>query len=271
MTIPILGVGMPSRGCDWPEGFYCVADPIEECDPDRASRWAVTGSTVLLTYHELNWRMVIAGELPMSLRAGSVIRCENAVVKRQGSSLQSRSWRCSPRRLLQSQGFSKLHPFPRIIGAGTQDVPYAAVSCTTKADCAAVGPGLEFRGVTGGVPTVISKTGDIWGTRSRLKLPSKGSAEGSTLSGVFCTGPGDCETVGSMTVDGSDEPLTATESSGVWQVASTANLPKGATGGGFQSVWCASAGNCVAVGPFGSANGDSTFASTEVAGAGDPR
>ena len=96
------------------------------------------------------------------------------------------------------------------------------------------------------------------------------------LRSISCTSPGDCVGVGGYgDTNGDDDyqALYATESAGVWGTAQRLSLPDGAnatpTGqrAFLASVSCPSAGNCVAVGSFADAAGDSqAMIATDTAG-----
>jgi hypothetical protein len=64
-----------------------------------------------------------------------------------------------------------------------------------------------------------------------------------SLAGVSCVDPIDCTAVGA---DNNGQPFYATESNGVWGVATQLAWPSGS--GSFSAVSCSSNGNCTAVG-----------------------
>lgn len=81
-----------------------------------------------------------------------------------------------------------------------------------------------------------------WGTFNELSNTPDG---GGQLSSVSCTGASDCTAVG---WDSSTQPITVTETNGVW--GAPANLPAAPNGGSgyLFGVSCTGAGDCTAVG-----------------------
>ena len=218
MTTPTLWVGMPSRGCVGGKGSSCSA-PIEECDPDRPSRWGHAEARPWPTYHELNWRMVDSEANCMSLRAGSVIRRENAVVETLRVHHCSRA-RGGARRagLLQSQGFSK---WASVSEDHWRGHPGCAVCSLFLVHYQAGRPAWSWSGIPWSDARRSDRHLRIGGLRAGWRSkspPSKGSAEGFPSG---CSAPVLATARQSVAWDswnGSDAPLTATESSGAREV-----------------------------------------------------
>jgi hypothetical protein len=168
-------------------------------------------------------------------------------------------------------GFTPVQVLPRVLATtAVQDAPYAAVSCPTTGSCTAVGPGgflLDQAVQAAGRPTVLAESGGVWTSRSALPLPSGASAsasKGSTVSDVSCPSPGQCTAVGGYaSSSGFIRTLIETKSSGSW-TPSSVTLPGDVNDEGtFTSLWCASQGNCVALGFYG--GGDTTTINDMVA------
>jgi hypothetical protein len=177
-------------------------------------------------------------------------------------------------------GFASVQVVPRVLATtATQNAPYAAIACPTTNSCTAVGPGgflLDTAVQVAGRPTVISETDGAWTSRSPLPLPAGASsqaAKGSSVSAVSCFAPDDCSAVGGYaTPGGFIRTLVETETSGIW-TPSSVPLPGNANEEGtFTSLWCASQGNCVALGFYGGGNATSIgdMVATESSGSWSP-
>jgi hypothetical protein len=173
-------------------------------------------------------------------------------------------------------GFASIQVVPRVLSTtAIQDAPYAAVSCPAVNSCTAVGPGgflLDAAVEAAGRPTVVTESGAGWTSRSSLPLPqgaASSSSKGSTVSDVSCPSPGQCTAVGGFaTQSGFIRTLVETESSGSW-APSSVPLPGDVNKEGtFTSLWCASKGNCTALGFYGGADSTSIddMVATESAG-----
>ncbi|MGA9315862.1 MAG: hypothetical protein WBV77_14685 [Solirubrobacteraceae bacterium] len=149
-----------------------------------------------------------------------------------------------------------------------------SVACTSRGNCVAVGA-YDDNG-TGQQAMVVVEERGVWGPASKLMLPSNENTspgdQDAGLSSVACTGPGSCVAVGSYAdASGSEQPMIATEASGVWSQASELTLPAGAleTTENFgecgtvscaqyavlSSVACTSPGSCVAAGFYADTTG----------------
>jgi hypothetical protein len=148
-----------------------------------------------------------------------------------------------------------------------------SVACTSQGNCVAVG---AYDDNSPGQQSMVAvETRGIWGPASKLTLPSNADTspgdQDAALNSVVCTSPGSCVAVGSYAdATGSQQPMVATEASGVWSQASELTLPVGApeTSENFAchtencaqyaslaSVTCTSPGSCVAVGLYVDATG----------------
>ena len=101
--------------------------------------------------------------------------------------------------------------------------------------------------------------GQGWGTGIEALLPANAATSrtlGATVSSVSCASVGNCSAVGTyVDNEGNPEGLLLTETAGTWEPGVEAILPYGAVPDAFlslQSISCASAGNCSAVGVYDS-------------------
>ena len=140
---------------------------------------------------------------------------------------------------------------------------FRAISCTGAGECTAVGQeNSDSAGSRGPAAVYATEVEGLWGTTTELSGP--GTSPGQTLSGVSCTGPGDCQAVG---MDGNGLPDFVTETGGSWDSHPTEfTFASGITGGQFAGVSCASAGYCTAVG-YDTNSGATPIVSTEINGA----
>jgi hypothetical protein len=134
---------------------------------------------------------------------------------------------------------------------------FESVSCASPGNCTAVGffeNSDDFRRAF----TMTSTDGE-W----ELARPAEfaegvqgnvsGQGFGTYLRSVSCASPGNCTAVGSFTNrDEINEPFTMTSTNGEWELAQPAQFAEGVQfiNAGFNSVSCASPGNCTAVGSF---------------------
>jgi hypothetical protein len=123
-----------------------------------------------------------------------------------------------------------------------------AVSCASTKSCMAVGDGNN---IASGILTE-KWNGTKWSVAS-APIPS-GSTAGQ-LRGVACTAAKSCIAVGSYYASGTTLPLAEMWNGKKWSLLAAA-APSGATDAYLESVSCASAKNCQAVG----ASGDDTLA-----------
>ena len=136
------------------------------------------------------------------------------------------------------------------------------LSCASAGNCSAVGSYIDRNSVTHAM--VVNEVGGVWKSAQSLALPGSASAyAGASLSGVNCTGAGQCAAVGVFnTMDGRLEALAARVVNGVWQrgqqlamAANASNNPK-VFFYGFGELSCSSAGNCATGGQYRDAQGN---------------
>jgi hypothetical protein len=133
-----------------------------------------------------------------------------------------------------------------------QVVQWGSVSCASARNCAAAGsytaggPGA-FRGL------LLTETDGSWS--AGVEAVTQGPDSNSWLNSVSCASAGNCTAVGAY-VDGSYvvQALLLTETAGTWGPPVEADLPPDNSntelGAELDSVSCASAGSCTAVGLY---------------------
>jgi Fibronectin type III domain len=133
------------------------------------------------------------------------------------------------------------------------DLP--SVSCTSAGNCVAVGYYLDS--ASSDQPLIETETNGVWAVSAPnlTHLPDAGATtEFSILSSVSCVSAGNCTAVGTYYDLSNDEHgLVETETNGTWAPAeaSLAGLSTNSDADAyFNSVSCASAGNCTAVGVY---------------------
>ena len=127
-----------------------------------------------------------------------------------------------------------------------------SVSCATALNCAAIG---TYAGSTGVQDFVVSKKNGTW--RNAIEVPGFGALNkhGALGNGsVSCASPGNCTAAGGYQ-DGSFryQVFVVSETNGTWRKAiEVPGLGTLNAGGGadVESVSCATAGNCAAIGTY---------------------
>jgi Domain of unknown function DUF11 len=147
------------------------------------------------------------------------------------------------------------------------NVSLSSVSCASAGNCTAVGRYEDGSGNAQGL--LLTETSGSWATGVEATLPaSAGSTPNVSLSSVSCASAGNCTAVGRY-FDGSPfQGLLLTETAGSWATGVQATLPPNATPGQsviLNSVSCASAGNCTAVGRYEDSSGFDGLLLTETA------
>ena len=136
------------------------------------------------------------------------------------------------------------------VPAGTTSAALSGVSCTTSADCAAVGAYTQADGTTAGLAELWN--GRAWANVS-VKLPA--GSVGGDLFGVSCSSSKSCVAVGSYgNADGDIVALAASWNGKAW-TASQPSAPAGSLAAALQGASCLSSAACVAVGSYTQANG----------------
>jgi hypothetical protein len=135
-----------------------------------------------------------------------------------------------------------------------------SVSCASPGDCSAVGSYTDTAGHEQGL--LLTERSGTWAPGGEAILPANAAAAppqvAHVLFSVSCASAGNCGAVGAY-IDGSGntQDVLLTETSGTWAPGVEATLPANAaaTPSGdmvpvLDSVSCASAGNCGAVGAY---------------------
>jgi Domain of unknown function DUF11 len=148
------------------------------------------------------------------------------------------------------------------------NVSLGSVSCASAGNCTAVGRYADSSAYAQGL--LLTDTSGSWATGVEATLPANaGSNPNVSLSSVSCASAGNCTAVGRY-FDGSPfQGLLLTETAGSWGTGIEAALPANATAGQsviLNSVSCASAGNCAAVGRYEDSSGFDGLLLTETAG-----
>src|SRR5438128_1459341 len=127
-----------------------------------------------------------------------------------------------------------------------------SASCASAGNCGAVGGYNDGSGNVHGL--LLTETAGTWAAGLEASLPANaGSGPDVVLCSASCASAGNCGAVGHYRdSSGHTQGLLLTETAGTW-LAVEAMLPAGASSGpgvSPNSVSCASAGNCSAVGTY---------------------
>jgi hypothetical protein len=129
--------------------------------------------------------------------------------------------------------------------AGATASGLAGVSCTSRADCTAVGAYTNSAGVR--VTLADHWNGTSWTVQS---TPNPAAAKESVLSGVSCTSSTACTAVGHYRISAGVNVMLAERWNGTsWTVQSTPS-PADGTGSSLFGVSCTSSTACTAVGNY---------------------
>ncbi len=136
-----------------------------------------------------------------------------------------------------------------------------SVSCASAGNCTAVGSYFDSSGREQGV--VFTETSGTWATGVEPSLPANaGTNPSGSVYSVSCASAGNCTAIGGYTdSSGHSQGLLLTETSGTWATGVEASLPANANTNpdvSLDSVSCASAGNCTAVGNYNDSYDNST-------------
>ena len=150
-----------------------------------------------------------------------------------------------------------------------------SVSCASAGNCVAVGYVLTPAPGFVAVAFTMSMVAGVWGQATPAVFASgvQRTSPNSALSAVSCGSVGNCVATGYFTnAENKDQAFTMSMVAGVWGQATPAVFANGVQQNSdpkseFNSVSCASAGNCVAVGDFKNLSGGSSpFTMSMVAG-----
>ncbi len=136
-----------------------------------------------------------------------------------------------------------------------------AVSCASAGNCTAVGSYFDSLGHLQGL--LLTETSGTWAAGVEPSLPANAGTNSSvSVYRVSCASAGNCTAVGGYEdSSGHSQGLLLTETSGTWAAGVEASLPANANTSpnvSLDSVSCASAGNCTAVGNYNDSLDSST-------------
>jgi len=144
--------------------------------------------------------------------------------------------------------------------AATDEVVFArSVSCASAGNCTAVGSYTDGSGKR--LALLLAEAAGSWapGVEAALPTPPRPGINPSvSADSVACASDGNCTAVGTYRDNNADtQGLLLTETAGVWTTGVEAPLPANAVTNApavaLNSVSCASAGNCAAVGAYDTA------------------
>ena len=133
-----------------------------------------------------------------------------------------------------------------------------SVSCSSAGNCAAIGHYFDSSGKPEGL--LLTETAGVWGIGVEAGLPANaGTVPNVVLISVSCPSAGNCAAAGQYS-DSSNhtQGLLLSESSGTWAPGVEAPLPANAAASqsvSLNSLSCASAGSCTAVGDYHASSG----------------
>ena len=129
-----------------------------------------------------------------------------------------------------------------------------AVTCTSNGSCDAVG---TYQDPAGNAQTMVvaKPPSGPWGQAIEIASPPNAAANPDALmTGIACTAPGSCVTVGNYSVSATQfAAMGAVEVRGAWHRATQIALPRGAIPGTFtaiSSISCPTASQCLGVGQY---------------------
>jgi len=140
------------------------------------------------------------------------------------------------------------------VDAGAGGVVLSSISCASAGNCTAVGQYRVDAGTFQGL--LLTETHGTWAAGVEAVLPAnaRSSYQSVNLTSVSCPSAGNCSAVGSYSDSSpSFQGLLLSETAGTWATGVEVSLPADnhGTGNAFlDSVSCASAGNCTAVGYY---------------------
>ena len=139
------------------------------------------------------------------------------------------------------------------------EVSVDSVSCASAGNCTAGGSYTDTAGAQQGL--LLTETSGVWATGAQASLPSNAGSNPDTnmhakVVSVSCAAAGNCTAVGGyIDSSGLEQGLMLTETAGVWATGVEELTPPAGTPSSasvfLNSVSCASAGDCTAVGYYG--------------------
>jgi len=204
--------------------------------------------------------------LPLSAakRASSVlltVDCAGAGACLAGGSYSPREYRSFAMIARESGGhFAQASKLRRPAGALESDV--ASVDCTAVSTCTAVGGYFTIGSESG---FAVTESAGRWQRPHTISPPTSGGLpQLITLNAVSCFAAGSCEAVGVDEQGQGFDPITVTESHGIWSRSRLLRLPPNGVVGALLSISCPRHGYCVAVGDYvDNANSGTDMAAVE--------
>jgi hypothetical protein len=132
-------------------------------------------------------------------------------------------------------------------------VGLGSVSCASAGNCSAVGTYPDSSGHGQGL--LVTETNGSWSAAVEATLPANAASDANvSLDSVSCVSAGNCSAVGTyVDTSGVQHPLLLNQTGGTWPSGVAATLPANAGSDPLvrlDSVSCASAGGCSAVGTY---------------------
>jgi hypothetical protein len=147
-----------------------------------------------------------------------------------------------------------------VLPADAASDPYPvlySVSCTSPGNCTAVGYYVDSGSSEVGL--ILSETAGTWNRGFEPMVPANDGSLDAHVTSVSCASAGNCSAVGVYPdSSGHGQGLLLNEVAGNWAAGTQATLPTNAgsnPGVDLDSVSCASAGNCSAVGTYTDSSG----------------
>ena len=146
---------------------------------------------------------------------------------------------------------------PADAGASPQAV-LSSVSCASAGNCTATGGYADSSG--GNQSVLLTQTAGTWTAGAEAVPPAGAGTNPNVGAGpVSCASAGNCTAAGDYTdSSGSVQAMLLTQTAGTWAAGTEVAAPAGAAANPFafpNSVSCASAGNCSAVGSYTDTSG----------------
>ncbi len=135
-------------------------------------------------------------------------------------------------------------------------VTFSQLACSSLGNCVGVGSFIDAHDVTQGL--IVSQVRGVWHSGEEVPLPTNASAfAGASLSEVTCLANSSCAALGTYNSNtGGVEAMTTSGVNGTWDRATGLAMPVGADANphaflfGFNSIACASPGNCSVGGQY---------------------
>ncbi len=156
-------------------------------------------------------------------------------------------------------------------------VTFSQLACSSVGNCVGVGSYINASDVTEGL--IVSQVRGVWRTGEQLALPSSASAfSGASLSEVTCLAHSSCAALGTFNAStGAVEAVVTSGADGSWARGTELVMPVATNVNphvflfGFDSIACASAGNCSVGGQYQASAGNyQGFLANEVGGVWTP-